>query len=78
MAELQEKENGLPDMGTITTHELGEATVLFRLASESFDPGILIMGKDGAWRATFSDEEQSLSTSEITFVESLSSMLREF
>ena len=68
-------ENGLPVMDTLTTHELGDASVLFQFVSDSFDPGVLIMGKDGVWRTTFSESEQSLSTSEIIFVESLSSML---
>ena len=68
-------ENGIPVMDTLTTHELGEAAVIFQFASDSFDPGILIMGKDGVWRTTFSVSEQSLSTSEIIFVESLSSLL---
>ena len=68
-------ENGLPNMDTLVTHDLGSASVIFRLSSDSFDSGVLIMGKGGVWRTTFSEEGQSLLTSDPIFVESLSSML---
>lgn len=70
-------DNGLPEMDTMETYLIGPVSHLFQLVSDSFEPGVLILGEEGVWRTTFSEEGQSLSNSEMKYVDSLSTLLQQ-
>ena len=68
-----EIESGLPNMDSLKSSEIGHVSVVYPLASESFDKQILILGHGEAWKTQIQEEKDNQL--EVSRLDSLSSLL---